>query len=463
MPGDDMDWLYAFLLKSEEVGPVLFRAGHQKTGLEYAIPKSAAAVGSDSLPKHALSPQLINRMNRAALSQLRYGQVTRAELLCHKMIELCKEVLHQGHPLWWARGMIDPYINLGRLAALKGETDLALGIYKNVYRLGVEAADIQIDGYEVPVSRLLDSLRTLMQDDRESVFDQAGTIFVAESFRALLTAGRVQEAYEFALSAPRWMTGSVDDSCSLVHELCVLGALAVGAYDDAQAWLAKVQWDGRGADWTDITKTIMAAELSFWGGDSKKAVAQWNKSSAMLNENPANHGLDINNRLYLYIRTAFGLFANGTLDGLESLLEQILEYATTCGNEVHSLRCLMLLAQCEAMQGRKPSLYRERLRSLAVKTNYRLDKAVAFFELFRTGVQCESPDATDDLLACYALAESIGSIQANAFIARIQEHCGSFSSLLALDSRRKEWIVNKFRCEELEQEFTELMDIQLVA
>ena len=458
-----MDWLYAFLLKSEEVGPVLFRADHQKTGLEYSIPKSAAAVGSDSSPKQPLTPQLINRMNRAALTQLRYGQVNRAELLCHKMIELCKELLNQGHPLWWARGMIDPYINLGRLAALKGETDLALGIYKNVYRLGVEAADIQIDGYELSVSGLLDSLRTLMQDDRDSVFDQAGTIFVAESFRALLIAGRVQEAYEFALLAPQWMNACVDDSCSMVHELCTLGALAVGAYDDAQAWLTKLQWEGRRADWTDITKTMMTAELLFWGGDSKKAAAQWDRSIAMLDENPADNGLDINNRLYLYLRIAFGQFANGTIDGLESLLEKMLEYSTTSGNEVHSLRCLMLLAQCEAMQGRKQSPYRERLRSLAMKTNYRLEKAVAFYELFRTGVQCESPDAADDLLACYALAESIGSIQANAFVAKIREHCGDFASLLALDGRRKKRIVNKFRCEELEQEFAELMNVTLVA
>lgn len=458
-----MDWLYGFFLKSEEVGPIVFRAGHQKTGLEDAVPKNAAVVCDHSSPKQPLSPQLINRMNRAALSQLRYGQINHAELLCHKMIDLCKEFLYQGNPLWWARGMIDPYINLGRLAAVKGETDLALEIYRDVYRMGVEAADIQINGYQLCASRLLDSLRTLMQDDRDSVFDQAGTIFVAESFRALLTAGRIQEAYEFALSAPQWMTTRADDSYSLVHELCALGALAVGAYDDARRWLAKVQWDGRGADWTDITKTMMAAELSFWDGDSKKAAAKWNRSSAMLDENPANNGLDINNRLYLYLRIAFGQFANGTLDGLESLLEQILEQATTCGNEVHSLRCLMLLAHCEAMQGRKASVYRDRLRSLAMKTNYRLEKAAAFYELFRTGEQFKSPDAADDLLACYALAESIGSIQANAFVAKIREHCGSFRSLLALDSRRKEWIVNKFRCEELEQEFAELMGIQLVA
>ena len=98
-----------------------------------------------------------------------------------------------------------------------------------------------------------------------------------------------------------------------------------------------------------------------------------------------------------------------------------------------------------------------------MKTNYRLEKAVAFYELFRTGVQCESPDAADDLLACYALAESIGSIQANAFIAKIREHCGDFACLLALDGRRKKRIVNKFRCEELEQEFAELMNVTLVA
>jgi hypothetical protein len=46
-------------------------------------------------------------------------------------------------------------------------------------------------------------------------------------------------------------------------------------------------------------------------------------------------------------------------------------------------------------------------------------------------------EAADDLLACYALAESIGSIQANAFLAKIQEHCGSFSPLFALDGCRK--------------------------
>jgi hypothetical protein len=54
----------------------------------------------------------------------------------------------------------------------------------------------------------------------------------------------------------------------------------------------------------------------------------------MLDKNPANHRLDINNRLYLYIRIAFGQFANGTLDGLETLLAQILEHATAGSNEV---------------------------------------------------------------------------------------------------------------------------------
>src|SRR5215471_17255323 len=115
-----LEWLFRFLLRREQVGVVCFRA-RNKTAL-------ATDTGAQGLPNpNTLNPfdrdarpheAIVSRFNQAALAQIRCGEIARAHTLCRRAIELCRSVIAHGGPRWWAEGMIEPYINLGRIAAL---------------------------------------------------------------------------------------------------------------------------------------------------------------------------------------------------------------------------------------------------------------------------------------------------------------------------------------------------------
>lgn len=126
---------------------------------------------------------LIGCYNLGALLQYHYGELNRAEQICHRAIEICQALACQDSQVRWTAQMIQPYINLGRIAAARGDSALSLRIYDNVYRLFHKDCALAIDGYLIYGGIIPD----LNRED-PSLAKISRNVYVLESIRALLQA-----------------------------------------------------------------------------------------------------------------------------------------------------------------------------------------------------------------------------------------------------------------------------------
>ena len=127
------------------------------------------------------SPEMLNRLavqfNQGALLQYQYGEIEKAETLCRASIECFADLSSHENRSVCLSNMIAPYVNLARIYGQKGEVKESLSIFEDIYRFGLEKADLYIFNHRIPVA------------------DKAEMIAVSEpTFPRLLLSCRVSEA-----------------------------------------------------------------------------------------------------------------------------------------------------------------------------------------------------------------------------------------------------------------------------
>jgi len=105
----------------------------------------------------AASTEMLNRIavqfNQGALLQYQYGEIERAEIICHGEIELFARLSSRSpNRSLCLANMVPPYINLARIYGQKGEVKKSLAIFEDIYRFSLQQQDLYIFGHRIPAS-----------------------------------------------------------------------------------------------------------------------------------------------------------------------------------------------------------------------------------------------------------------------------------------------------------------------
>jgi hypothetical protein len=458
-----MDWLYGSLLTREAIAPMAsrsLRAPHHPIRGTPAAHAKARVTTRDLSDYHCRPHHVITApFNRAALDQLRLGNVARAELLCRRAIAICRQMVDRGYPDWWAVAMVEPWVNLARLASIRGDTDRALQVFAQVYDSAIDNAPVDIEGYQFDTPRLTRLLETLEGiDEARAAIEASYHTFLHGSFRALVTAGRADEACAFVLEqldgdgARRPPPEKYRDD---LLELRCLGFLAAGKFDAALEAVDALDTGDRASAWAPVATAILTAEVRLWSGDPLEADRWWWEAVSRLAQlRRGGGGGPIG---YLLMRIAVGRMACDSVHEHRRLVEAACGYAQSERAAVHLLRCCGIMSRLEAQENTGSHEWRDRLAQLARETPYRLDQAAAYCELFRSARGAEANDI--DLVDAYALASTIDSLEAAALSGLIERHNGAIDALdLRSRARRRRARWNPRESDAVERQFHALMN-----
>ena len=185
----------------------------------------------------AHTPEMLSRLavqfNQGALLQYQYGEIERAETLCHGQIELFASLSSRSphRPLCLAN-MVAPYINLARICGQKGEVTQSLRIFEEVYQFSLQQQDLSIFGHRILVAdapAMFDrssGLRKVMLSCQ--VIEVARVLQTVEDYPALLALAEVN------LELPEYQETFFKQ---YLLEIKSRALLAMGGYEMAMAAL----------------------------------------------------------------------------------------------------------------------------------------------------------------------------------------------------------------------------------
>ncbi|HMG35494.1 MAG TPA: hypothetical protein VKM94_16265 [Blastocatellia bacterium] len=125
--------------------------------------------------------QLITFYNLASLYQFAYGEFDRAEDLCKHASRICLALAERESSAGWTVQAIQPYINIGRIAATRGDLQKAISIFREVFSFINKEEDLMLGDRRVSASmvdRLVHASPTLPRLCR--------SVYLMDSIRALL-------------------------------------------------------------------------------------------------------------------------------------------------------------------------------------------------------------------------------------------------------------------------------------
>lgn len=135
---------------------------------------------------------VIAHYNLAALIHYHLGCLDNAARLCWHALEIC-EVLSHHDPVAWAAQMIQPWINIGRIASARGNWEVGLSVYAGVFDFFCAAEDLAIGGIALP--RRLAPMITARFSQMAEVAKHS---YVTESVKALLIGRQYQRLIAFS-------------------------------------------------------------------------------------------------------------------------------------------------------------------------------------------------------------------------------------------------------------------------
>jgi tetratricopeptide (TPR) repeat protein len=105
----------------------------------------------------ANTPEMISQIavqfNQGSLVQYQYGEIEKAEALCHGEIELFARLSScSSNRALCLANMVPPYINLARIYGQKGEVRESLCIFEEIYRFSQQQQDLSIFGHRILAS-----------------------------------------------------------------------------------------------------------------------------------------------------------------------------------------------------------------------------------------------------------------------------------------------------------------------
>jgi tetratricopeptide (TPR) repeat protein len=209
--------------------------------------------------------KLIAMYNRTALLQYHFGNYDHAEQLCHKAISLCAECELSESKVWF-QAILQPYVNIARIATAKGNWSRALEILDSV-RLFTE--------YGLPLhlgNRVLRPCSEVcLPAECLEIKNFGRTVFIVDGLRALLMADRYPELSTFAETWLQSEFGSNPEFWMMLTEARARALLAMGWRDNALAlvreMIARMKSTGR------IYPAVYCLVAEVYAGEGKQEEA----------------------------------------------------------------------------------------------------------------------------------------------------------------------------------------------
>lgn len=154
-----------------------------------------SVIGSNQIsPLH-----LIPVYNNSALLFHHNGRLLQATQLTFDALSLCSEGWKRTGNLAWGACMLQPYINLGRIAYAKGDFTAARTFFDNLYQYVWEGKALQI-GDSCFTADLLDGFRDLKEELVDPSLDSfAFFVYLAEGAKTLLGGGEFERLLDFTV------------------------------------------------------------------------------------------------------------------------------------------------------------------------------------------------------------------------------------------------------------------------
>lgn len=380
------------------------------------------------------TPEMINRLavqfNQGALLQYQYGEIERAETLCHAEIELFARLgSYSPNRALCLGNMIAPYMNLARIHGQKGEVAESLSIFEDIYRFGLRRQDLSIFGHRISVAdapamfAATQGCQKVMLSCR--VVEAARVLQTVEDYPALLALadeneGRpeYQEAFfrQYLLEVrcrSLLHTGRYEAALEALQECCRLMPLNTTDRVVAHLLLSQVyrEWGRDDA----ARETLDKLEEHFAG------LEKFGRRLPILRQ--------------LAYRLALERHLLGDDEAASDPAEKSFRWCGELSDQPGSIKAAILLLRLCAGGAFSPAAGRrwfEELRRLASATLFRLERACACWELGLSAELVESGGGRGGETACEFLQRSYNLYRSMPFVdsRRSREAVGR-----ALDSR----------------------------
>ena len=335
---------------------------------------------------HSLTstPETIDRIavqfNQGALVLYRYGDIPKAEILCHAAIELFARLsTTSSYKALCLAHMVPPYINIARLYAQKGDVEKSLNILDDMYGFCLGKNDLAISGHrisaaEVPAILLADPpCEKAILSCR--VVEGVRALQIVEDYPALLTLvnssiGRAEYADAFfrkyfleVQSRALLSLNQFDMAISAVHKYCSEKPADVYGRMGIDALLSRVYRESDRPQQALMTLDKLEEDLS---------------STASLT--PQLPTLRLAAYRLALERNALGDF-RGALRAAKKAYEWCREWKDQSGTTKSAILLVRICSNLDASNAAIKGHWRAQLQQLASTTFMRLDRACALWEL----------------------------------------------------------------------------------
>jgi tetratricopeptide (TPR) repeat protein len=396
------------LLLDLEASRLLTRLdGKPKSDLQEGSEKLLAEIEAACAPTGNCSPvNIVGFHNLGALFLFYAGEFERAEEVCRHAIGLCQMLAEEDTFARWAAHMLQPYLNLGRIAAATAKRDESLAIFREVFQFVQRQNDLVMEGYRIPACRFDE----LLGEDSTLGLVGAG-VYVGDSIRAFLSAEDFEGLLLFAETAQEDPLFSRDSFPYTLMEAKARALLELQRPQDALNTLVTfVQRMSRdtvryGAIYTLIADIYRRSGIA---RDANKMLemaetymrAVWTKSGFCPELLRTTHLIALQHLLL------------GQLDRAALNAQLALETARNLGDEAGRLKTLVVLlnslSPTQSASGTGAENFEalcEELELLTRQTGYRYEKALGYVQLADTGIGAGA--GTAGLHQAHAILENL--------------------------------------------------------
>ncbi len=318
--------------------------------------------------------------NRGALLQFLTGAFDRAETLCDAEIDCFGAAAEREGTRGWLAQVIQPHINLARVATARGNVDDALATYSALAHLVTDSTPLQVGRFVIGA----DEFQTVVTYD-PSIPHVIQNVYIVDSLKTLLWAEKHTSLLRFVDQATQDPWISTDYLRNVLQEARARALIGTQTYPEAlrvvDALASDLNREGR----PQLALYALMAEVYRRCGrddQAQRLLSFVERHLPQLATAPDGGRLARNVRYLL----ALGHAAGGRADAAYRAAEQALGDMMVVGDEIGALKSLMLLMSVARMDGRPEEewrQYREQLHDLARGSGYSFERGVALLHMSR--------------------------------------------------------------------------------
>ncbi|HET8909908.1 MAG TPA: hypothetical protein VFN23_00490 [Ktedonobacteraceae bacterium] len=324
------------------------------------------------LGEHA---DIIACYNLGSLYQFQAGELSRAERLCHHAIAICRQKAAGDRKDLWMLRMLQPYLNVARLAALRGETAKAVRVFRQVFSFISGQTDFYVNDYRIPVASL-----SGLEKEEPGLKAFVSNVFLFDSIKAFL----VQSEFRPLLDFIDEISGFPVFQKHLGYQYVLMETRAralLGMGESGRALEVLSQFVRRmNSDKIEYLAVFALIAAAYRQQESSQQIVELLQAVQKRARNYAQGKslLRAAQTLHLLAVQQFLLF---DYENARQNADQSIQSAESAGDEITVLKSLVLLTRIEEETRDFAHSRRQQLTSLATSTFYRFEKALAYLVL----------------------------------------------------------------------------------